>query len=119
MSGNPGGREKGTERMLREQFGKDVPAMVGVLVDLALGRDVVGYEDVDPNGRIKCAALALDRITGKAKEHVEISGELSPIDSALLSALHMTPQERRNKLAEIDAEDQAALDTGPPMSDDD
>lgn len=54
------------------------------------------------------------RLLGKPKEHVEITGAISPAESALLAALQMTPDERMRRLDEIAAEDERALDEGPP-----
>jgi hypothetical protein len=59
-----------------------------------------------------------NRLLGKPKEHVEVSGSITPAESALLAAIRMTPDERMRRLRELDAEDQAALEAGPPADDD-
>ncbi len=121
QSGNPGGRAKGIERLLRERFGDDVPALVAVLVDLGLGRSVEGYDDAKASDRIRAGAEALDRIVGKAPQSLEVDANLgaSAEQLALLAALQMTPEDRRRKMAEIDAEDAAALALRPVDADPD
>lgn len=60
-----------------------------------------------------------NRLLGKPKEHVEVSGSITPAESALLAAIRMTPDERMRRLRELDAEDQAVLAAGPPADADD
>lgn len=60
-----------------------------------------------------------NRLLGKPKEHVEVSGSITPAESALLAAIRMTPDERMRRLRELDAEDQQALEAGPPPGGDD
>ena len=72
----------------------------------------------DPNWRYAAQEVG-NRLLGKVKEHVEVSGGIGPAEAALLAALHMTPEDRRRRIDEIDAEDQAALEAGPPVTDDD
>lgn len=107
VSGNPGGKPKGLDRQLREKYGKDVPALVGVLVDIGLGKIEVDKS----SDRIKAIDSALDRIVGKPLQSVEGTLDLgaTPEHLALLAALRMTPHERRQALAAIDEEDARAL----------
>ena len=74
--------------------------------------------DNDPNWRYAAQEVG-NRLFGKPKEHVEVTGGIGPAEAALLAALHMTPEDRRRRIDEIDAEDQAALEAGPPVTDDD
>ena len=109
-SGNPGGRGKGTEareKLAREMFGDDVPKMLAVFRDLGLGLTTTGYQDIQTSDRIKAGQEVLDRVLGRAKQAIEgeVSIGLSPGDSALLAALHLTPHERRNRIAELSDDD--------------
>ncbi len=52
-----------------------MPRIVGVLVKLGLGECVAGYEDIEPPARIAAAREALDRINGKAHQHIAVSEE--------------------------------------------
>ncbi len=124
QSGNPGGREKGAERRAKEaadgrtytakngETYKGTDALLHVLLDIAF--------DVSEKARdrVSAAGMYLDRAHGKAKQAVDVTGALDVDQIALIDALRMTPHERRKRLAEIDAEDQKALDAGPPSDDD-
>ncbi len=70
-----GGRPKGYDRRLREMYGDDVPRLVGVLIRLGLGETPPGFEDVKACDRIKAAGDALDRLMGKAQQHIAVSEE--------------------------------------------
>lgn len=72
----------------------------------------------DENIRLKTLQLVFDRAHGKVLTTVEVTGEMSPVQAALLSALQLTPEERRRRLSDIDAEDDAELAEGPIASDD-
>jgi hypothetical protein len=112
-SGNPAGKPRGLERQLRDQFGADVPRLVAVLVDLALGKVPRGYEEAEikTSDRIKANAEALDRILGKPAQTIDgaMSVGISPDQAAILAAISLTPHERRLRQAEIDREDADAL----------
>ncbi len=101
-SGNPGGRAKNIERIVRDQFGDDIPKIILVLRDLALGITPDGYSDVKTSDRIRAGTEVLDRVIGRPKQAIEgdLSIGLSAGDSALLAALRLTPHERRQELAE-------------------
>jgi hypothetical protein len=112
-SGNPAGKNRGLERQLRDQFGGRVPELVGVLIDLALGKTPRGYEDAEikTSDRIKANAEALDRILGKPAQTVdgEVSVGISPDQAAILAAISLTPHERRLRQEALDREDEEAL----------
>jgi hypothetical protein len=72
----------------------------------------------DESIRFKTLQLVFDRAHGKVLTTVEVTGEMSPAQSALLAALQLTPEDRRRRFAELDAEDQAALEAGPLVDDD-
>lgn len=112
-SGNPNGKNRGLERQLRDQFGADVPKLVAVLVDLALGKVPTGYEsaEIKTSDRIKANAEALDRILGKPAQTIDgaMSVGISPDQAAILAAISLTPHERRKRLDDIAREDDEAL----------
>lgn len=124
QSGNPGGRPK-IENDLAAVGAAD-PNLPGTTEEarrrwwaMIMTRAYQG-----PNGSPKgdadwrYAAQELgNRLLGKPKEHVEVSGSITPAESALLAAIRMTPDERMRRLKELDVEDQAALEA-PPATDD-
>ncbi len=89
LKGTPsiGGRPKGFDRRLRELYSDDVPRLVGMLVKLGLGETPPGFEDIKASDRIKAAGDALDRIMGKAQQHIAVSEEpaQSPINVSNLT----------------------------------
>lgn len=111
-SGNPGGPPKGLLREIRDQFGADVPRILAVFRDLAIGIDPKGYTaEIKTADRIKAGAEVLDRLGVKPPTGVNIDAgvTLDPQQLAYLGALHLTPHERRQRLERIAAEDDAAL----------
>lgn len=123
VSGNPGGRPK-IENDLAAVHAAD-PNLPGsteearrrwwaMLLPVAF-RGPNGNPKGDPDWRYAAQEVG-NRLLGKPKEHVEVSGSITPAESALLAAIRMTPEDRRRRLAELDAEDQAALEAGPPTS---
>ncbi len=124
QSGNPGGRSAIANDLKR--VGAADPNLPGtteearqrwwaMLMPVAFGGPM---SENDPNWRYAAQEVG-NRLLGKPKEHVEVTGGITPAEGALLAALHMTPEDRRRRLNEIDAEDQAALEAGPADSTDD
>ena len=110
VSGNPGGTTLSLLRQAREKFGDRYLDLVDLAVRIAFGETPDGYKDIKPADRRAFAEMALNRIGGKPKEHVEISGGVTPEQAALLEALRMTPHERRLAQDSTAAEDDAAMD---------
>ncbi len=116
QSGNPGGREKGAERRAkeaaeaREYIADDGQKYTGrealyhALLDIAFDRDEKARD------RTGAIVAFLDRVDGKPKQAVSVSGEVDPANLALLDALRMTPHERRAHLARIEQEEREVLD---------
>ena len=113
-SGNAGGRTKGLERRIREKLGDlEIDELIDVLLLIARSTSE------ETKDRLKAVEMLFDRVGGKPRQSIEgeISVGASAADLALLAALRLTPEERRRKLAEIDAEDDKALSAGPPPDD--
>lgn len=112
-SGNPGGRAKGFDRQIREEFGGDVRLLVAVLVDLALGKTPPGFEhaEIRTSDRIKAGAEALDRIVGKPSQTIDaaMTVGITPEQAAILAAINLTPHERRKRMDELAREDDDAI----------
>lgn len=95
-SGNPGGRKAGLEEMVRGII--DFEELVRALGDIAMGRLPPGLNSesqVKVRDRIEASKLLMDRGFGKAKQTIEVSGE---IDKRGLDGI------------DVDALDDAALD---------
>lgn len=107
VSGNPGGRTK--EQRAREMRhaecirglgGASGETYIQVLHDIAVDKSE------DPKHRIASAKLLLERGYGKAPDVVQLEGGgVDPTMAAVVAAARMTPHERRQALAQIDAED--------------
>jgi hypothetical protein len=118
QSGNPGGRVKGAEARAREiassrEYVADngekytgAEAMLHVLIDIAVDKDEKSRE------RIAAANSVLDRVEGKPKQAVDVTGTMDPQSVALVEALRMTPHERRAHLARMEAEEHEHLGSG-------
>lgn len=124
-SGNPGGRPKiATDLAAVHAADPNLPGTTeearqrwwAMLLPIAF-RGPNGNPKGDADWRYAAAEVG-NRLMGKAKEHIEVTGGVTPAELALLTALQMTPDERRKKLAEIEAEDAKAIEAGPPSDDD-
>ena len=116
VSGNPGGRKKGVERRYREvvevneytarngQTYKGVDALVMVLLDIATNPAELG------SYRRAAVDSIVDRGWGKVKEQHEISGGMTPEQSAFFEAIRMTPHERAIAAQDATIPDEAADD---------
>jgi hypothetical protein len=80
-SGNPGGRVKGIERVLREQLKGDLPKIAEAM------RDIVFDLKAKDSDRIKAAEWIYDRCFGKPKQSIDLSGDagVAPFDYSALS----------------------------------
>lgn len=120
QSGNVKGRpaDPGTLKAMREDHTAD--ELLLIQRKLAKGEDVTGYDGIKPRERAMLLVNLLDRLLGKAIQQIssDISVGASAADLALIEALRLTPEERRRKLAEIEAADAAALAAGPPPAPD-
>lgn len=80
-SGNPNGRPKGLLRQLRDEFSKDLPAIMRVQIAIAKGEIPEGtnikIESVSAADATRAAEFVADRLLGKATQHVEHGGELN------------------------------------------
>lgn len=108
QSGNPGGNPKGLVAEVRAKFGKDIIPILEVFRDLATGKTPPGYEgaEIKTSDRIKAGEEVISRVIGKPVQAIEgdVSVGMSPVQSALLDALALTPHERRARLAQLEAE---------------
>ncbi len=79
-SGNPGGPPRNILKRIREEYGADVPAVVGALRDLALGRAPKGYESVEikTSDRVKAATEFLDRLGITPQRQLTLTHEQPP-----------------------------------------
>lgn len=112
QSGNPAGRRKGIDAIVREQIGDATGLeILKVHAELAQGRIPAGVAVQKFSGRdmAASAAIVLDRLWGKPKQTIEGEVGMAPHQIALIAALQLTPHERRQKLDQIAAEDEAAL----------
>ena len=112
QSGNPGGKRKGVDALVREQIGDDTGlAILKVHAELAQGRipDGVAIQKFSGRDMAASASIVLDRLWGKPKQTIDGEMAFAPHQLALIAALQLTPHERRKKLDEIAAEDEAEL----------
>ena len=84
VSGNPNGAAIGLFRQLRELYAKDVPAIFGVLVEIAQGRGPLGVE-LKGSDVVKACELVLNRLVGTPKIDLEVSTTSSAVDWSKLS----------------------------------
>lgn len=89
-SGNPNGRPRGLERLVRETVGDDMPAIIKAQVAIAKGKKPDGMEhlpSIKPSDVTKAAEWLADRGWGKARQHVTIDGDIGvgPIDFTKLT----------------------------------
>ena len=68
QSGNPGGRPKGLNQLLRERYGDDAKALVDAMHDLAFDAKL------DPDKRYRMLADLLDRHSGRPAQAVSVGG---------------------------------------------
>lgn len=124
VSGNPGGKvslRKDLERAGAIWKGSDDPGvaeLAGLTPEDARARwwaMILPVAFAGPRGPkdsnwTYAASEVGNRLLGKAKESIEISGGITPEAQALLEALRMTPHERRQLAAQdtTAAEDEAA-----------
>lgn len=123
VSGNPGGRPKSPNRLIREAVSDDdLVKILRMQRDLALGRIPT---KIDENGEevpiaitkleakdiTKAAEFVRDTLIGKPRQVIEgdVTMGLSAGHVALLAALQLTPHEREKRLAQMDQEDAAAI----------
>lgn len=100
QSGNPGGKRKGIDALVREQIGDDTGiAILKVHAELAQGRIPEGIEIEKFSGRdmAASAAIVLDRLWGKPKQSVEFTNEPAHEAAVDWSAV---PEDERRKLLE-------------------
>jgi len=112
-SGNPGGYSKSAreanERMrVVLQAAADLKAADGNGSKLIADRLVEIIRNGEPRESLKAIEIWLERVHGKVKDHVELSGAMTEDQAALLEAWRMTPHERRKAL-EAEALDDAPL----------
>lgn len=114
-SGNPGGRPVGLERRLKDELAGDVPALIEVLREIALGKrnPKTGKRSApkaSPKDRRQAADSLLDRVLGKARQSIEVSSE-GP--SLLQEILGLTTAQRDRRRAELESKAQAKDDAPP------
>lgn len=108
VSGNPSGQPKGVLTELREKHGDDLLKIVEVWIRLAKGEAVEGFADAKAKERLRAGELATDRLWGKPQQTIDATVRDGQLDQ-LVDALRMSPHERRERLAQIAAEDEAAI----------
>lgn len=118
-SGNPGGRPAGLERRLKEELAGDLPALIEVLREIALGKlnEKTGKRTrskASPKDRRQAADSLLDRILGRARQSVEVSTE-GP--SLLSEILGLTTAQRARRSAELEAKTREAAEADEPPTD--
>ena len=108
QSGNPGGRPKAAVEMAR--LIREATADGAVLVAFALE----ALKAKDAASRNYAHQWLSDRGFGKALQTVDVldTAAITPEQMAMLNALHMTPHERRARIAELRAK-AAVVATGP------
>ena len=109
-SGNPTGRPLGLERVIREQVQGDVPALIEVLREIAIGRLDPATSTRSPSAasdkdRIAAVKELFDRVLGKPRQSVDVTGE-GP--AALLDLLGLTPAQRARRDAALEADGEAS-----------
>ncbi len=87
QSGNPAGRAKGLERRTRELVGGDGEELVMTLLGIA--RDTMAAK----RDRIEACKVLFDRGWGKARQTVDITGDLSLGQRAERSLAPMTDEQ--------------------------
>lgn len=115
-SGNPGGRSKGVERVARE-LADDLAGgepFAGLKAVMRLAWERMHDASAEDRDRKGWAQLFIERAYGKPKESVEIEGSIDTGSLALIVAARMTPYERQQKLAELNATDGAEPDGAEP-----
>lgn len=80
QSGNPGGRAKGLERLVREATGNDLEAMIKMQIDIACGRVPAGIpiEKLQASDVTRAFNAIMDRGWGKPKQVVEVGPTEDP-----------------------------------------
>lgn len=118
QSPNPGGRPVGLEQQLKRELAGDLPALVEVLREIALGKvnkrtGKRSPSKASPKDRRQAADSLLDRILGRARQSVEVSTE-GP--SLVLEILGLTTAQRARRTAELEAKtkEATAADEPPP-----
>ncbi len=97
-SGNPNGKPKGLLSRIRDQFSDDVPKILEVFRDLAIGGNPPGYSEneIKASDRIKAGAEVIDRVLGRPQPADD--GDSEP--DAIIDVSDMT-DEQLDALASI------------------
>lgn len=119
-SGNPGGRPKGIERAVRDAINRreftDVAGVTYKGLDAVLARllEMLFAKGTAPRDAVAVAKEIFDRGFGKAKQSLELTGDVGGSDSPF--AVNAIPLERRRVLLaaalEIEALTEASDDAG-------
>lgn len=86
VSGNPAGRAKGLERLVRETVGDDIVAVIKAQVSIAKGLKPEGLTtlpEIKASDITKAAEWLADRGWGKARQTVDIGPEVNVADADL------------------------------------
>lgn len=110
VSGNPGGPPRGILRKLRDEYGKDVPKMMGILRDLGFGLAPAGYEkaEIKTSDRVKAGTEFLDRLGVTPQRQLTLTQETAP---AVVDMTKLT-DEQLEALAAIEFVEAAPPDDG-------
>lgn len=112
-SGNPGGRGKGIERAAREEADGWAETQgitgehAGLRALMRVGFKAIESDSTDPRDRFQWTKMLLERVGGKPREAIDLQVDGPLIDArmiALVEAARMTPHERRNAIAELEAD---------------
>lgn len=106
-SGNPGGRPIGLEGRLKAELAGDLPALLEVLREIALGKlsKKTGRRlapKASPKDRRQAADSLLDRVLGRARQSLEVTSE-GP--AMLLEALGLTTAQRARRTAALERQE--------------
>ena len=105
-SGNPGGRSV-AQREREKSYAEAIRGLAGLDgLDYLRILDGMARDGTDPKIQLAAIRELHERGWGKAPETIQLEGQV--IDSrmiALVEAARMTPHERRNAIAELEADD--------------
>jgi hypothetical protein len=95
VSGNPAGQPKGVIRQLREKHREDLPKLMQAAVDIALDKEAKGSD------RLKAVELVFDRLLGKPKQSIDLTGDVTAGPSINMAPLTV---EQLQALAALDVQ---------------
>ena len=95
----------GLEQQLKRELAGDLPALIEVLREIALGKvsKRTGrrmMSKASPKDRRQAADSLLDRVLGRARQSIEVSSDGPAL---LLEALGLTPAQRDRRRAELES----------------